>query len=97
VHRLCFCQTYFTAKDNLQICNRGLPEGGKDSCSGDSGGPLFIKNTTIISALVSYGYGCARKRVPAVNTRISAYKSWIQTTICTYNNSSLTAPNYCKV
>jgi secreted trypsin-like serine protease len=90
-------RTYVTAKDNLQICNRGLPEGGKDSCSGDSGGPLFIKGTTILSALVSYGYGCARQRIPAVNTRISAYTGWIQSTICTFKNNTLTAPSYCKV
>jgi trypsin len=90
-------RTYDTAKDNLQLCNRGLKEGGKDACGGDSGGPLFIKGTTIISALVSYGYGCARKRVPAVNTRISAYTGWIQTTICTYSNNTLTTPSYCSI
>jgi secreted trypsin-like serine protease len=85
--------TYYSILDRIMICNRGLPYGGKDTCNGDSGGPLLIKNTNTIVALVSYGYGCARRNTPAVNTRISPYQSWIQVTICA--QKLLPLPSYC--
>lgn len=53
----------------------GVPEGGKDSCNGDSGGPVTIGN--ILIGLVSWGYGCARKGYPGVHTQISYFHEWI--------------------
>lgn len=53
----------------------GVPEGGIDSCNGDSGGPVTIGNTVI--GLVSWGYGCARKGYPGVYTQISYFHEWI--------------------
>jgi len=74
-------------KDNIMVCNGGVVGGGKDTCSGDSGGPVFLANTTIQIGLVSFGIGCARPDVPAVNTRISGFHDWITHTICELSDS----------
>merc|ERR1719506_141095 len=61
---------------------------GKDSCGGDSGGPLIVKGTAANGAqdelvgLVSWGISCADDEYPGVYTRISYYYDWIQETIC---------------
>lgn len=51
----------------------GYPEGGKDACEGDSGGPLTVAGELV--GLVSYGRGCARPGQPGVYTRLSLYRS----------------------
>ncbi len=46
------------------IC-AGYDDGGADSCSGDSGGPLFVAygdGTYLQVGVVSWGNGCARYR-----------------------------------
>lgn len=50
----------------------GYPEGGKDACEGDSGGPLTAAGRLV--GLVSYGRGCARPGEPGVYTRLSRYR-----------------------
>ncbi|XP_061395519.1 seminase-like, partial [Musca vetustissima] len=45
----------------------GLP-GAKDSCSGDSGGPVVANGK--ICGIVSFGVGCARQGLPGVYTKI---------------------------
>jgi secreted trypsin-like serine protease len=52
---------------------------GRDSCQGDSGGPLvrIQGGEKILVGIVSNGYGCAYKDIPAVYTRVSFYLPWI--------------------
>lgn len=67
----------FTSEKN--IC-AGWPEGGKDACSGDSGGPLFVEDEEygyIELGVVSWGTGCGDAGEPAVYTKLSAFTSWI--------------------
>ncbi|XP_063709015.1 venom serine protease-like [Culicoides brevitarsis] len=73
---------------NIETCKKHWPNitpnqvctftEGKDTCSGDSGGNLYYRNNKLYTILiVSFGGECASK-VPAVNTKISAYLPWIE-------------------
>jgi secreted trypsin-like serine protease len=59
----------------------GAAKTGRDSCQGDSGGPLVRQEggQKILVGIVSNGYGCAYKDMPAAYTRVSAYIDWINT------------------
>ncbi len=54
---------------NGQIC-AGELEGGKDTCLGDSGGPLYVSVTInfttkyVIAGITSYGKGCGLSGYP---------------------------------
>jgi secreted trypsin-like serine protease len=56
------------------LCVAG-DETGQDSCQGDSGGPLTRRR--VLVGLVSSGFGCGLKGVPALYTRVSTYADWI--------------------
>ncbi|XP_022195512.2 spaetzle-processing enzyme [Nilaparvata lugens] len=66
-----------------QICAGGVI--GKDSCGGDSGGPLMSAQVTdgrppryFLIGVVSFGLKeCGKTDMPAVYTRVYAYLSWI--------------------
>jgi len=63
-----------------QICAGG--QRGKDSCNGDSGGPLFIRESSNDAweqiGLVSFGSTRCGVGVPGVYTRIVHYLPWIE-------------------
>lgn len=68
-----------TAITGNQIC-AGFAAGGKDSCYGDSGGPLIVPDGAggwKQTGIVSYGYGCAEPNLYGVYTRVSRYFDWI--------------------
>lgn len=63
-----------------QICAGG--QGGKDSCSGDSGGPLMTtfsndNSQWFVEGVVSFGASCGREGWPGIYTRVSEYVDWI--------------------
>lgn len=70
--------------DETMFC-AGDVQGRKDTCSGDSGGPVFVTNQftgdSILIGIVSWGFGCAHKDLSGVYTDVSFFKSWIETTI----------------
>lgn len=70
----------------------GVKEGGKDSCSGDSGGPIFDKTTGVQIGTVSWGIGCAEPNAPGVYGRVAGQIQWIQDTICVLTD---TQPDFC--
>lgn len=53
----------------------GFPEGGRDACQMDSGGPLTFGNQLI--GVVSFGEGCARANRAGVYARVAYYRNWI--------------------
>lgn len=59
----------------------GFDEGGKDSCNGDSGGPLFLRSPLaepVQIGVVSWGNGCAQAKAYGVYTSIGYFESWIR-------------------
>ncbi|GAB6027819.1 hypothetical protein CHUAL_002048 [Chamberlinius hualienensis] len=79
------CQQMFLSAGHLKglgdkfIC-AGYKDGGKDSCEGDSGGPLMLEGNDgrwILIGTVSHGIKCAYPNLPGVYINIAAYKSWI--------------------
>jgi len=64
---------------SIFIC-AGYARGEKDSCEGDSGGPMVVQQPDgrfVLNGVISWGIGCAEKNQPGVYTRISQFKSWI--------------------
>ncbi|KAF2891877.1 hypothetical protein ILUMI_14313 [Ignelater luminosus] len=68
---------------DTQICAGG--EVNKDSCSGDSGGPLMKlherNNQWILEGVVSFGTRCGTQNWPGIYTRVSKYLDWISNNI----------------
>jgi secreted trypsin-like serine protease len=66
-----------TISDN-QLC-AGFINGGRDSCTGDSGGPLFIQVNNVYQqiAVVSFGEGCGKQNKYGVYTYLPMYLGWI--------------------
>ncbi|XP_031616963.1 proclotting enzyme-like [Contarinia nasturtii] len=57
----------------------------RDSCSGDSGGPLMVMNghTWYQIGVVSWGIGCGQGRYPGVYSRVSSFLPWITKNLAT--------------
>lgn len=84
--RLSDCKLVFNVWDK-QICAGGKT--GKDSCGGDSGGPLMTAhadtegyNYWYAAGIVSYGLKqCGTTGAPGVYTRVDRYIDWIKENI----------------
>ncbi|KAJ6638661.1 Serine protease persephone [Pseudolycoriella hygida] len=65
-----------------QICAND-PQGGHDSCEGDSGGPLQIYSENGMSTIVgvtSFGISCG-SALPSVYARVAFYLDWIESIV----------------
>ncbi|EEC09854.1 serine protease, putative, partial [Ixodes scapularis] len=74
--------------EDTNLC-AGFALGGKDSCRGDSGGPLFqiLNDTAVQIGVVSWGDNCARPNKPGVYTNVVPYLSWIHSILAADNAS----------
>lgn len=63
---------------STQICAGGIY--ARDSCDGDSGGPLMrkISNSWVLEGVVSFGNRCGLENWPGIYTRVSEYEQWIK-------------------
>ncbi|XP_037373002.1 kallikrein-13 [Talpa occidentalis] len=71
------CHEAYPGKISPNMLCAGTEEGGKDSCEGDSGGPLICNGA--LHGIISWGdFPCGQPNRPGVYTRVSRYVSWIQ-------------------
>lgn len=82
-------QTYKASKQlpggvngDSQLC-AGSKYEKKDTCKGDSGGPLQVKQEHMdcmysVVGVTSFGRGCGNIGVPGVYTRVSHFADWIE-------------------
>lgn len=69
--------------DDRIVC-AGFEAGGKDSCYGDSGGPLMLpvyksgKFSFYQIGIVSCGAACAEPNIPSMNTNVQYFADWIK-------------------
>ena len=62
----------------------GFAAGQKDSCQGDSGGPYMVPDGSggyALAGAVSWGNGCAQAQQPGIYTRLSNFRTWIDSTM----------------
>ncbi|KAI9553933.1 hypothetical protein GHT06_019204 [Daphnia sinensis] len=55
---------------------------GRDSCSGDSGGPMVTQESPnspwVQAGIVSWGIGCGKPPYPGVYSRVTSFLEWIK-------------------
>lgn len=87
------CQAHSTPTITVNMLCAGLPEGGKDTCHGDSGGPLLILNGEEWQQVGITSFGTATEcGVPdsfGVYTNVMAFKSFIDRTLKTCSQEIL--------
>ena len=67
---------------DTMIC-AGYPEGGKDTCEGDGGGPLVCNGE--LQGIVSWGgITCGAVGEPGVYTRVCKFNDWLEQTMASY-------------
>lgn len=70
--------------NKISLC-AGFKAGARDSCEGDSGGPLFhedaVDESPTLVGVVSWGEGCAQAFKYGVYVNIAEYSKWINNAV----------------
>ncbi|XP_054056379.1 chymotrypsin-like protease CTRL-1 [Rissa tridactyla] len=72
------CKQYWGNRiTSSMLCAGGV---GASSCQGDSGGPLVYQNGNVwtLIGIVSWGNSNCNVRTPAIYTRVSQFRNWIE-------------------
>ncbi|CAH0728747.1 unnamed protein product, partial [Brenthis ino] len=67
----------YAITDNMVCAGRGH----KDSCAGDSGGPLLCRDRTmryVLQGITSFGDGCGKRGKYGIYTRTAGYVTWMR-------------------
>lgn len=78
------CGSYGNSYDNAtMLCAGTAADPVKDTCYGDSGGPLAVNDsgTWTLAGITSWGNGCAQVGYPGVYTRVTTYTDWIDSVV----------------
>lgn len=70
------CNIPYRGRVTPDMVCAGLPEGGRDACQNDSGGPLVVRG--VLVGVVSWGRGCGRPGFPGVYARVSHFTNWVR-------------------
>ncbi len=74
------CSSAYGSEVTGNMLCAGELAGGKDSCYGDSGGPLIVGSSSSNAqqvGIVSWGNGCGLAHFPGVYTRLANYTDWL--------------------
>ena len=74
------CATAYPGQLTNNMFCAGVMAGGKDSCYGDSGGPIILGSDASSAqqvGVVSWGDGCAAAGKPGIYTRLANYTDWL--------------------
>lgn len=74
------CGQYGPAYVSVAHLCAGVPQGGVDSCQGDSGGALAVDQagTPVVAGIVSTGIGCGLPEYPGIYARVTTYLPWVR-------------------
>ncbi len=77
------CEAIYNQNGKIEFTENmicaGYSQGGKDTCKGDSGGPLMARTDGYYQqiGITSWGISCAEPGLYGAYTRLSRYKDWI--------------------
>jgi secreted trypsin-like serine protease len=80
------CAAVFSGEISATMLCAGYFEGGRDTCEGDSGGPLLVRaidGDWVQVGITSWGEECALPGYYGVYTRVTTIFSLIESTVCT--------------
>jgi secreted trypsin-like serine protease len=74
--RECVSNSRFVSNDSVQICAKPSDGAPRNTCTGDSGGPLFDVAQLTPVGIISWGVGCGVDD-PGIYTRTSPLLPWL--------------------
>ncbi|XP_068212683.1 serine protease 33-like [Palaemon carinicauda] len=84
------CDSYYPGRILDRMICAGYPEGGKDRCTGDTGGPLVVRDDDgrwVLLGLASWGDGCGQPNAPGVYFNILTMADGLLSQLPRYTDS----------